>query len=359
MCPYAYYTTMRESTDPRHLRLRLVQFARQHGVKPAGRAFACSPKTVRKWLRRYGGTLDSVSEQSRRPLHSPNKTSPADEKRIVALKKRLPRWSARRLKEQFDLPYSVKVLRRVFTEKGLTRRWRRKKHETKRSLREVKKQWRLFQQIDIDTKDLCDIPEYWVPMRHRMLPRYQYTAREVTTGLLFLGYSSELGLAYSTLFAKRIIAHLRRLGIDLSQTTWQSDNGSEFIGSWQSKHDSAFTQAIGSTPGQAHRTIPPGQHRFQADVETVHSLMESEFYEIESFPDPKEFLFKANQYQNFFNVARKNSYKENKTPLELLMERNPAVDPRLPLLEVVFLDQLHSQALHNNLPGGYDVRALP
>jgi hypothetical protein len=245
----------------------------------------------------------------------------------------------------------------VLRDHGLTCRYRRKKHETKRRLREVKKQWRFLQQIVVDTKDLSDIPEYWLPMRHRGLPRYQYTARDVTSGLLWLGYSDQLALAYATLFAERICAHLRACGCDLRRTTWQSDNGSEFIGSWQSKHASAFTHAIESVPGQQHRTIPPGQHRFQADVETVHSLMEPEFYEIEPFAGREDFRQKANAYQLYFNVARRNSYKEGCTPWELVQQkfaedRRGRPDLNLPMLDVVFLDELHAQRLHNPSPGG-------
>lgn len=364
MCPYAYYTIMRESTDPRHLRLRLVHYAHRHGVKPAAEAFGCTPKTVRKWRDRYDGTLDSLADQSRRPHHSPRRTSADDEKRIIALKKKYPGWSPRRLKDDFDLPWSVKVIRRVCKDQGQTRRYRRKKHETKRCLREVKRQWRFLQQIVVDTKDLCDIPEYWWPMQHQGLPRYQYTARDVTTGLLFLGYSQELALCYATLFAERICRHLQACGCDLSRTTWQSDNGSEFIGSWQSKHESAFTTAIEAFRGQTHRTIPPGQHRFQADVETVHGLMEPEFYEIENFVDREDFRQKANAYQFYFNVARKNTYKEGQTPWQLVQatfarDKLGKPDLNLPMLEVAFLDQLHTRHLHNPAPGGYDVWALP
>jgi len=58
-----------------------------------------------------------------------------------------------------DLPYSAKAISRVLRERGLVRKWRRKKHEVKRCLREIKRNWRLWQQITADTKDLCDIPE--------------------------------------------------------------------------------------------------------------------------------------------------------------------------------------------------------
>jgi hypothetical protein len=52
MCPHGYYTLLRESEDPRHLQLRMVQHAKRHGVKPAARAFGVQPRIVRKWLGR-------------------------------------------------------------------------------------------------------------------------------------------------------------------------------------------------------------------------------------------------------------------------------------------------------------------
>lgn len=358
MCPYSYYTAMRDSKDPRYLRLEMVRHARKHGVKPAARHFHTTPNTVRKWLRRFDGTLDSLADHSRAPHYSPRKLPANDEARIVAVKQRLPTWGARRLKRDCRLPYSEKAIRRVCRDHGLNRTYRRRKHETKRCLREVKKQWCFLQQISTDTKDLCDIPEYWIGLKSRQLPRYQYTARDVTTGLLFLGFADELALSYATLFAQRIITHLHRCGQDLSRTTWQSDNGSEFIGSWQAKDDSAFTKTIQAVPGQVHRTIPPGQHRFQADVETVHSLMETEFYRIEPFRDRADFLAKAASYTLFFNLARENSGKENRTPWELIRDKQPRADPYIPMLEPVFLDELH-HALLTSAPGGYDVWALP
>jgi transposase len=359
MCPYDYYTEMRQASDPKHLRLRMVQFAQEHGVKPAARAFHATPKTVRKWLARYDGRIESLADHSRAPRRRPRKLTPEAEARIVDLKTGLPRWSAKRLRRDFDLPWSEKAIRRVIRDHRLAHKYRRRKHETKRCLREVKKRWRLFQQIDIDTKNLSDIPEYWLGLASRRLPRYQYTARDVTSGLLWLAYADELSLSYAKLFAERILRHLLACGIRGVSVTWQSDNGSEFIGSWQAKHDSAFTQAIEAVPGHTHRTIPPGQHRFQADVETVHALMESEFYEIEPFRDRADFLAKATSYNLFFNLARKNSGKENKAPWELVLEKRPNADSLLPMLAPVFLDQLLCQQLHNSPQRGYDVWALP
>jgi len=350
---------MRQSKDPKFLRLHIVQYAHEHSIKGTARCFKTSVKTVRKWLRRFNGTLVSLSGASRAPHNSPGKLDSRAEQQIILCKKQLPSFSARRIKYEFNLPWSEKAIRRVCKEHCLLRKYRRKKSRTKYCLREVKKQWRFLQQITIDTKDLRDIPEYWIGLKSRKLPAYQYTARDVTTGLLFLGFARERSLPCANIFAQRIIKHLKLCGLDLSQTTWQSDNGSEFIGSWQAKKDSIFTKTIQSVRGQTHRTIPPGQCRLQADVETVHSLMEDEFYRLETFIDQGDFILKAVSYQMFFNLARKNSGKENKTPWQLVREKLIDPNPYIPVLEPVYLDQLYIKRLYNNCPGGYDVWALP
>ena len=55
----------------------------------------------------------------------------------------------------------------------------------------------------------------------------------------------------------------------------------------------------------------------QSDVETVHNLIEMDFYEIESdsFKNRLDFMGKAYSYQLFFNLHRPNTYKENKNSM--------------------------------------------
>ena len=53
MCPVAYYNLMRHSQAPNFLCLQMVRFAQQHGIKPVAWAFVTTPKTVRKWSRRW------------------------------------------------------------------------------------------------------------------------------------------------------------------------------------------------------------------------------------------------------------------------------------------------------------------
>jgi len=305
---------------------------------------------VRKWLRRFDGTLASLEDRSRAPRTSPNKLSIEAEREILKAKKKLVTWGAARLKRDMNLPYSEKAIRRVLKAHGKLKKWRRKKPQTKKCLREIKKQWDTWQQISTDTKYLDDMPEYWIQARQLDLPRYQYTARDVSTGALFLGFADELSITYATLFKKRIMEHLNAHAVDLTNVTVQTDNGSEFIGSWQAKEDSAFTRTV-ERMGARHKTIPPGAHRFQADVETVHSLMEHEFY-IERFKSRRDFIRKAATYQNFFNYVRKNSGKEHKCPFDLIREKDLNISPKILHLPPVYLNELlpplkPSQGVHH------------
>jgi hypothetical protein len=203
-------------------------------------------------------------------------------------------------------------------------------------------------------------------MKKHHLPLYQYTAREVVSGLQFIAYGQECCLPYAVLFAEVIIDHLKKCGVDLRNCRFQTDNGSEFIGAWSAKEPSAFTKTVESVKGLVHDTIPPGAHTYQADVETVHGIIEDEFYEIESFPSLPILLAKATHYIIWFNIARRNSYKGYKTPWEIIHERDPTISPQIATLPALSLDHLWKikcVCTHTSLPkqlkGGMMLFSIP
>jgi len=362
MCPLSYYQSMRNCKDKRAHRYQMVQYALSHGVKPTARVFATSPPVVRKWLDRfkeqgYAGLVDL----SRRPHHSPRATSQDIKDHIVGLKKnKYGRLGAEQVKTLEGLKQAPKTIRKFWRDAGVARGRRKKKYITKQNLREVKKKFYLFQQSCEDTKDLTDIPEYWTQMKRLNLPTVQYTRREISCGPLFLGFANELSLIHTTLFAAYInhqMAKYKAMPEDSARC--QTDNGSEFIGSWNAKEPSAYTKTVESLPGQFHTTIFPGAHRMQADVETVHGLMETEFYEIETFTDRADFMSKANTYQLFFNLERPNTYKEHKTPWQLAQEKKPDLDKRLLMIPPVDLDALLVEYLNTLAQGGKNVLTNP
>jgi len=211
MCPYPWYQVMRFSKDKRHQRYQLVNYALKYGIKPAARVYDTDPKTVRKWVKRFKeGGYQALEDLSRRPKHSPKALSAEKKAYIVALKKEYKRLGAEQVKTLKGLEHSPKTIRKVWRDNGVSSRKRRKKHVTKQNLREVKKEFKLFQQSCEDTKDLFDIPEYWLQMTLKKLPKIQYTFREVSCGIQFLGFADERSLVHATLFAKYINEHLKK-----------------------------------------------------------------------------------------------------------------------------------------------------
>ncbi len=337
-----YFDLVREMKDAYNHRLRLVESARQHGIKATARLFATTVPTVRKWLRRFQQHGPSgLVALSRAPHHQPLQTPSFLEESLLQWRKRLPTFGARRLIREFDLPISHGALERIWRAHGLLHK-RRRKYQRKQDLAHIKAQWALFQQISADTKDLDDIPHYWPQAQRFHLPAIQYTAREVRSGTLFWAFAQQRSAAASAVFAARIQQHLDRYGVSLRDLVWQTDNGGEFKGD--------FPKALGDSQ---HVRIPPAAHTYQSDVETVHRLEEDEFFDLEEFSSRADFLAKVYTYQLYFNIARTNSHKENLSPWQIIEQLAPRSPVQICLLPPVFLDY------HLTPEGGYDVPRLP
>jgi len=298
-------------------RQELVKQARQYGIKPTARRFGCSANTIRKWLRR--ATLEEIS---RKPHHSPNQTPPEVEVRVVRLRKTTG-FGARRLKFEFpELSCGIGAIQRMIRANGLTLP-RRKRHHRRKSLAKIKAAWPLFGQLCMDTKYLTDMPHYWPQMMHLKLPKFQYTIREVVSGLTFVGYADAISKTYTCLLAEKVCQHLRACGVDMSSITWQTDNGSEF--------EKGFPESV-QAYGCAHRYIPVKRYSWQGDVETVHSTEETEFFEKENFRSASDFWKKLRTYWLYYNLARPNSNKNWKSPAQIIATKNPNLPKHLPML---------------------------
>jgi hypothetical protein len=171
------------------------------------------------------------------------------------------------------------AIQRIWRQHGLLRP-RRRKYQRKQDLAALKETWALFQQISAHTKDLDDIPHYWPQMKARGLPLIQYTAREVRSGLQFLAYAERRSAGASAAFAHRIQSHLQRCGVNLRDLTWQTDNGTEFVGELQPDGSRSGFPAAVTYFGSQHDRIPPAAHTYQSEVETVHRLIEDEFFDL-------------------------------------------------------------------------------
>lgn len=350
-----YYEIYRMKGDRYKLRQWVVDHARRHGIKAAARKYGCSRNTVRKWLRRYKpGHPATLKGLSRAPHSCPHKTSPELEAKVLRLRQQTG-YGAERLWRIFGLPCGQKAIERIIRQRGLVRP-RKKKHETKRRLREVKKNWALFQQVCIDTKHLTDLPVYWPEMMRLKLPRFQYTTRDVTSGLTFVAYANEISKINAVIFAAFVSAHLRFCGVDLAIIDWQSDNGPEFTDSPGAPGLPSLVRFLGSQ----HHYIPSGAVTWQSDVETVHRLQEDEFFDRETFRDRADFWRKITLYWHHFNLTRSNRGKEWQTPAQIVQAKNPSLHPSILSMPPLDLDQCLRHYL-GQIPakGGHDLPAYP
>jgi transposase-like protein len=87
------------------------------------REFGISRPTGYVWRRRYqqSRTLTQISERSRRPHHSPTRTGPGQEQRVVALRKQTG-WGAKKLRvllREEEIPLPVRTIHRILERNGL------------------------------------------------------------------------------------------------------------------------------------------------------------------------------------------------------------------------------------------------
>ena len=360
MASVTYSEILRDSQDPFNFRLRIVEYAKQESIRAAAKYFGCSRNTVRKWLRRWQNDgPKGLMNQKRTPKNSPRRTSKYWEDKVMKLKRALKKISGKRMKMEFGIPLAGSTIDKIYRRNGESRkRWR--KYKKKQDLREKKKNLRVFEKIQIDIKDLSDIPNYFEQSLRTRLPRYQFTARDVKSGALFISYARTKELNNAATFCAYLLAHLQRMGIDLSKVNIQTDNDGAFVGNWKPGSFSSFTYVIEQIFKAKHLRIPPAAPTYNSDVETVHARIEEELYDIEEVFNAYDLRGKGYSYMIYFNLIRPNSSKDYKSPLKIIAEEYEKVDPNLLTLPPIMLDDnfkiyLNAISYENNSKVGHHV----
>jgi hypothetical protein len=268
--------------------------------------------------------------------------------------------SSKRLKSEFNLPCSHEAIRRILHEHNLIKK-RHKKHKRKRDLRRIKKRWKLFNQITVDTKELKDIPHYWPQMKTLGLPKYQFTAREVRSGLMFLGSANHCTAYNACLFAQILCGHLNVCGVDMKSLKIQSDNGKEFMGCFRQDRTRDGFERVVKGFGSIHKRIPVRAWSYNSDVETVHATIETEFYDLENFESVRDFHQRVASYQAWYNLVRKNSNKDDKPPWQIIKGPHTQMSIDVARLPAIMLDWLGPDYITRDELSfrGYDVPCYP
>jgi len=344
--PYCGMIFKRSPEEQIAIRQKIIRYAQRYGNRPAARHYGCDVRTVRDWRGRFEhkGT-GALENKSRAPYRCPHKISPEVEALIVQKRKIAPCYGPKRLKFfNPSLKASEGAIYRVLKAKGLLRK-RRKKYRVKQDLRDVKARYQSLTHFQEDVKHLCDIPYYWPQMTERNLPKYEYTVRDAKSGFTIVAFANEYSEQYSTMLTEIILSHLKSFGVDLKEVIIQTDNGSEFGAKKRDIKTPGFVNTIMLEWGATHNYIPPGCSNANADVESFHSTIELELFNLEVFGSREEFFQKVQTYQYFYNFARPNFSKSGKTPLQIVLEDRPTISPKALNFPVYDLDALFRQKM--------------
>lgn len=100
-----------QARDTMSLRREFVELALQEGSnrRELCRRFGVSPKTAYKWMARYGQAgVTGLSDRSRRPRSSPDRSGPDREAAVVGLRTQHPAWGGRKIARRlWDLDGTV------------------------------------------------------------------------------------------------------------------------------------------------------------------------------------------------------------------------------------------------------------
>lgn len=321
---------MRDASKEHTFQVRkaLVLEAQRIGIKPAMRKWGIARNTIRTWLRRFETMGNKgLADQRQGPKNIPHKTPKHIEQQVVNARLQVPCYGPKRLQYFFELPCSQGAIQRIIKAHGLVRK-RKKKYQKKNDLRAHKAAWKAGTRLQMDVKHLYDIPNYWGLKRDLdiPLPKYQYTMREVKSGMVFLGYSDEISELNARTMVDQFLQHLaKHLPFPIEELVFQTDNGVEFGGTTRHFERSPFTQFITSW-GAKQVYIPPGNSNANGDVESFHDTIEEEFFDLTDFDSREDFMQKAESYRLFYNLKRPNYSKGGKTPALIAQEDWPDCD---------------------------------
>jgi transposase len=334
-----------DSTSRANFRYQLVVYAKEHGLSAAAREFNTTRPTVQKWVRRYDSQegVESLKNQSRVGQNHPDKISEEARQRIIAFRKDTRnQLGARRIIEILGLDYSAKTVNKILKQNGLIKK-APTKWKKRWDMSIIRAQYKPFQKIQIDVKYLNDMPNCYEAYCKGDIPKFMISARDYKTGWLFMGFTNYLDSISTGIYAQYLIQGLKNAGVDMSEVTFQTDNGKEFVDRLTSQ-PTLFEKVLKDQV--KHRAIPPASPRYNSDIEAFNGRVESEFFNLEDFNSYPDFASKALLYNVYFNMLRKNRNRNNKTPADILTMENKKVKPLNMMLPPIACDLLRNDYIN-------------
>ena len=278
-------------------RQALITYARKYGVAKAAIRYKTNRQYIYRWLKRYDGTPQSLSDKSRRPHHHPNEHTADELKLIEDMRKRNPYAGL--------VVFWVKLRQRGYTRSvtGLYRLLRRKGQmavkppNPKYIAKPYEKMQYPGQRVQIDVKF---VPEVCIVGEAKGKKFYQYTAIDEYSRFRYLEAFEE----HSTYSSAEFLEHMLEK-FPFKVECVQTDNGSEFtkrLGHTQKPTPTLFESRL-EQYGILHKLIKPYTPRHNGKVERSHRKDNEYFYATHtfySFDDfKKQLAVHSRNYNNF------------------------------------------------------------
>lgn len=327
------------------MRYQMYYLSERYGVSEAARRLDTTRKTVRLWRDRYRKDKEcGLKNLSRIGQNHPLKMPESVQNAILNERKIRGNPGAQTIINNLKLNYSAKTVNKVLKRAGLTSK-HKTRYRKKKDMRAIKAGYKPFEKIQVDIKYYNDIANQYEAYQKQAIPKFQITARDYRTGMVFMGFTNHKDVISTSIFAEYLIEYLKGLGTDLNDVSFQTDNGTEFVDPLYNSC-TLFEQTL-AKHGIKHLRIPPKAPTFNSDVESFHNTIEKEFLDIEQFPSLYEFYVKSFIYLTYYNHIRKIRTRDNKSPVEIYSEINGPVN-KLKLCYIpIFCDPLRKVFLAN------------
>lgn len=264
---------MNSVTQDMKYRQSLICYAEKFGVSRASRKYNRSRSYIYFWKARYDGTLQSLSNRSKRPHSHPNQHTEEELKLIRDMRRRNPTlgmielWHRLRKRGYQRCPESLfRVMRRMemFSEPKPKKKYQPKPYEQMTHPGE---------RIQIDVKV---VPRRCIADSELRL--FQYTAIDEYSRLRFLAAYPEQSTYSSADFLQKTVQWFKRRGVHVECV--QTDNGFEFTNRFSPSRKNRLTlfEAAAAKMHIRHKLIRPYTPRHNGKVERSHREDQKRFY---------------------------------------------------------------------------------
>lgn len=336
--------------SPEAARRAILQVLKAHkgNVTAAARILSVSRATIYKAIRK--NKAGDLKDGSKAPHRVHNKTSAEIEARILELRDKT-RYGPVRLKEELEeldgLMISEYTIRNILRRNKAKLKPKPHKPHKKGSRPYVDwYQAKAFEIVQIDLKYVIDQKALSLEqIRHfhsKQFPLYQWSAVDVNSRFKLMAYSDQKSWTNGLTFFLWVLSWLRSHGVSVP-IVFTVDRGEEFGGkSWLKLIElRKLLSGFGCSIIQNHAASP----QENAHVERSHRTDDEEFYipRLLSIPYKKDFFLEAMNYLYYYNVVRKHSSLQRRSPWEHLVTVSPDLDAKIRFVPPILLDNIAVQ----------------